>query len=51
MGITEQQYEEAFTKIYMAQAYKDSEKTIAQVKVWSTKDNKYYYDYMQISQS
>ncbi|MEI7563237.1 MAG: hypothetical protein WCJ39_06355 [bacterium] len=51
LAITEDAYEAAFKETYTKNAEKDAEKTIAQVKMRSTKDGKYYYDYMEIKGS
>jgi len=51
LGIEENDYETAFKAIYEDEKYnEDTEKKIIQVKLRSTTDKKYYYDYMAIEQ-
>lgn len=56
LGIGESDYELGFKAIYeeildQKEYRKEREKKIIQVKLWSTTDNKYYYDYMAIKQN
>ena len=52
LGISETDYETAFKSIYAEDKYtsKDADKKIVQVKLRSSTDKKYYYDYMAIKQ-
>ncbi len=51
LGIGEENYRSAFKSIYEEKySEKDADKKIIQVKLRSTTDKKYYYDYMAIKQ-
>ena len=51
LWIAENEYEDAFKKIYDEYQDKDTNKKIIQVKLRSNTDNKYYYEYMAVKQN
>jgi len=50
LGISEPNYESAFKSIYSEYSKNDGGKKVIQVKLRSSTDKKYYYDYMAINQ-